>query len=124
MKKSKDYTLLALAIPFLIAVIGEYGCSSESKIKDYTEIISGNDTVIITGNFNVDLSQVKFSKGINDIHKKVFRIYLERDTCTMRDYQLETFNNCTVVYDGQRKVGVIPYNKNSQLDSLINEDNQ
>ncbi len=42
----------------------------------------------------------------------------------LRDYQLDCFNDSTVMYDGDRKVAVFPYNYSQALDSVITLDNQ
>jgi hypothetical protein len=75
MKKKKDYTLTALLIPFLIAVIS-----------------------CLPGCYGTDKT-------------------------TVRDYQIEVTNDSTIIYDGNRKVGSLPY-EGSKLDSIIDKDNQ
>lgn len=41
-----------------------------------------------------------------------------------RDYQIETVNAGTYIYEGNRLVGFIPYTGTTALDSLIDKDNQ
>ncbi len=42
----------------------------------------------------------------------------------LRDYQLDVYNDSTVIWDGDRKVSVLPYQYSSPLDSVITLDNQ
>jgi hypothetical protein len=42
----------------------------------------------------------------------------------LRSYQLETFNDSTVIWDGDRPVATLRYDSTSQLDKVISTDNQ
>lgn len=42
----------------------------------------------------------------------------------LRDYQLEVYNDSTVIWDGDRRVSTLKYNNTQALDSVINQDNQ
>ena len=42
----------------------------------------------------------------------------------MRDYQIEITQDGTFFYDDSRFVGFIPYSGKSEIDSLLNQDNQ
>lgn len=42
----------------------------------------------------------------------------------MRNYQFELYNDSTVIYDGDRRVGMLPFDSTQGLDKLMTEDNQ
>lgn len=85
MKRKKDYTLLALFIPFALVTLFEIGIVCEGDKKP--EI---------------------------------------KPLINARDYQIETFNDSIVIYDGNRKVGVARWNdkdNHSEIEDIILEDN-
>lgn len=41
-----------------------------------------------------------------------------------RDYQLEVYEDSTVIFDGLRKVAVLPYDSTQKLDNVISADNE
>ncbi len=42
----------------------------------------------------------------------------------LREYQIEVYNDSTVIWDGDRKVITLPYDSTQALDKAINLDNQ
>lgn len=42
----------------------------------------------------------------------------------MRDYQIELWNDSTVIFDGERRVGTMPFDSTQAFDKLMIEDNQ
>ena len=41
----------------------------------------------------------------------------------LHEYQMEVYNDSNVIFDGDRRVGVIQYDKFSAIDSIIDFDN-
>lgn len=41
-----------------------------------------------------------------------------------RDYQLEVYEDSTVIFDGLRRVAVLPYDSTQKLDNVIMGDNE
>lgn len=41
----------------------------------------------------------------------------------MRDYQIEVHNDSTVIFDGNKRIGVMQYDKFSVIDSIVDADN-
>ena len=48
----------------------------------------------------------------------------EPNPVQLREYQIEVFNDSTVIWDGDRKVITLPYDSTQSLDKAINQDNQ
>ena len=48
----------------------------------------------------------------------------EPNPVQLREYQIEVFNDSTVIWDGDRKVITLPYDSTQALDKAINNDNQ
>ena len=48
----------------------------------------------------------------------------EPNPIQLREYQIEVFNDSTVIWDGDRKVITLPYDSTQALDKAINQDNQ
>jgi len=65
--------------------------------------------------FNVLISGIFFISCSQSEHKS--------PCVNPRDYQIECFNDSTVLFDGERRVGVAFY-KNSPIDQIINHDNE
>jgi len=42
----------------------------------------------------------------------------------LREYQIEVFNDSTVIWDGERHVITLPYDSTQALDKAINNDNK
>ena len=42
----------------------------------------------------------------------------------LREYQIEVYNDSTVIWDGERHVITLPYDSTQALDKAINLDNQ
>ena len=42
----------------------------------------------------------------------------------LREYQIEVYNDSTVIWDGERHVITLPYDSTQALDKAINQDNQ
>ena len=42
----------------------------------------------------------------------------------LREYQIEVYNDSTVIWDGDRKVATLPYDSTQALDKAINNDNK
>jgi len=82
MKQKKDYTLLALFIPFMFALVA-------------------------SGAFS----------GCNDAETKPVTY------APLRDYQIEVTQDSIYLFDGDRKVGAVPFG-NTPIDSLIMKDNE
>ena len=47
----------------------------------------------------------------------------EPNPIQLREYQIEVFNDSTVIWDGDRKVITLPYDSTQALDKAINNDN-
>ena len=48
----------------------------------------------------------------------------EPNPVQLREYQIEVFNDSTVIWDGERHVITLPYDSTQALDKAINLDNQ
>ena len=48
----------------------------------------------------------------------------EPNPVQLREYQIEVFNDSTVIWDGERHVITLPYDSTQALDKAINNDNQ
>jgi len=48
----------------------------------------------------------------------------EPNPVQLREYQIEVFNDSTVIWDGERHVITLPYDSTQALDKAINQDNQ
>ncbi len=48
----------------------------------------------------------------------------EPNPVQLREYQVEVFNDSTVIWDGERHVITLPYDSTQALDKAINLDNQ
>ncbi len=48
----------------------------------------------------------------------------EPNPIQLREYQIEVFNDSTVIWDGERHVITLPYDSTQALDKAINLDNQ
>jgi hypothetical protein len=48
----------------------------------------------------------------------------EPNPVQLREYQIEVFNDSTVIWDGERHVITLPYDSTQSLDKAINQDNQ
>ena len=48
----------------------------------------------------------------------------EPNPVQLREYQIEVFNDSTVIWDGERHVIALPYDSTQALDKAINQDNQ
>ena len=48
----------------------------------------------------------------------------EPNPVQLREYQIEVFNDRTVIWDGERHVITLPYDSTQALDKAINQDNQ
>ena len=51
---------------------------------------------------------------------KVQEIFTNNPT---RDYQIEVYEDSTIIFDGLRKVAVLPYDSTQKLDNVISADN-
>lgn len=49
---------------------------------------------------------------------------VEKGQTKQTDYQINVYNDSTVIMDGRRVVGIIKYDSTSQFDKIINTDNQ
>jgi len=47
----------------------------------------------------------------------------EPNPVQLREYQIEVFNDSTVIWDGERHVITLPYDSTQALDKAINNDN-
>ena len=47
----------------------------------------------------------------------------EPNPIQLREYQIEVYNDSTVIWDGDRKVVTLPYDSTQALDKAINNDN-
>lgn len=48
----------------------------------------------------------------------------ETGECNSREYQIELYNDSTVIYDGERKVGVLLFDSTQAFDKLMIKDNE
>ena len=48
----------------------------------------------------------------------------EPNPVQLREYQIEVFNDSTVIWDGERHVITLPHDSTQALDKAINQDNQ
>lgn len=48
----------------------------------------------------------------------------EPNPVQLREYQIEVFNDSTVIWDGERHVITLPYDSTQALDKAINNDNK
>ena len=48
----------------------------------------------------------------------------EPNPIQLREYQIEVYNDSTVIWDGERHVITLPYDSTQALDKAINNDNQ
>lgn len=48
----------------------------------------------------------------------------ETGECSSREYQIELYNDSTVIYDGERKVGVLLFDSTQAFDKLMIKDNE
>jgi len=48
----------------------------------------------------------------------------EPNPIQLREYQIEVYNDSTVIWDGDRKVITLPYDSTQALDKAINNDNK
>ncbi len=138
MKKTKDYTLLALAIPLFIALIASgafSGCDIKASNLDrhYASDVSNIQPV----HQCTDKSHVNCDGGCecDGMECKVNECRYEGqecpnyNTCTghgvaARDYQIEVYNDTVWVYDGQRLVDRYISNWKGQIDTVLLNDNQ
>ena len=95
MKKRKDYTLLALAIPFLIAVAAAGGFSCKSKEMPPAQ------------------PECPY-EGLECPNAQLFR----------RDYQIAIDHDSLYLYDLDRKVGAVTWANIALLDGIMLHDNE
>jgi len=98
MKQSKDYTLLALFIPFMFALVasGAFSGCNESEAKPIECQYEGRECPNYTN-----------CKGHS-----------------LRDYQLDLHMDTVRVYDGERLVDTYITNWTNQIDTVILKDNE
>lgn len=130
MKQKKDYTLLAIAIPFFIALVASgafSGCNFKSNAdRHYASDISNiqpahncSDSTHLScdGNCECDGMECRYEG----------RECPNYSTCkghSMRDYQIDLHMDTVRVYDGQRLVGSYISTWKNQMDTIILNDNQ
>lgn len=51
-------------------------------------------------------------------------VYTQQAIDDLRSYQIETYNDSTVIFDGDRHVATIAYDSTSAFDKAITNDNQ
>lgn len=130
MKQKKDYTLLAIAIPFFIALIAS-GAFSGCDVK------SSN----LDRHFAGDVSNIPVHQCTDKTHLNCdgncecdgMECRYEGRECpnynnckghSMRDYQIDLHNDTVWVYDGQRLVERYVTNWEGQIDTILLKDNE
>lgn len=115
-KTTKDYTLLALAIPFFIALVAS-GAFSGCNFKS-----------------NADRHYASDISNIQPAHQCSDNTHLECDgncecdgmECPVngRDYQIDIHMDTVRIFDGQRLVGSYISTWANQMDTILLNDNQ
>jgi len=119
MKQKKDYTITALLIPFLIAVLANLpGCYTSNDVKESN----------LNRHYESDIS------NIQPVHQCSDTAHLNCDgececdgmECSVikTDYQINLHNDTVWIYDGNRFVGSYISNWNNQMDTILLTDNQ
>ncbi len=140
MKQKKDYTLLALAIPFLIALIASgafSGCDIKASNLDrhYASDVSNIQPVhqctdkthlACDGGCECDGMECKEMPNVCRYEGQECPNY---NTCTghgvaARDYQIDLHFDTVRVYDGNRLVDTYISNWKNQIDTILLNDNQ
>lgn len=130
--KSKDYTIVALLIPFTIAVLFNLpSCESKrySPLDTYCNTLIQKS--IDSTRHAVEVERFLDSVGVHlcvDRTHKTCDGLCECDGfgCAplLKDYQLELWNDTVWIYEGKRLVGRYTSNWKNQFDSIILNDNQ
>lgn len=85
-------------------------------------------TVFIIGSLVV--GSLIFDAGMIYSDNKVTQAAIKANTTDMapqsglKDYQLDVYNDSTVIWDGDRRVSTLKFDEKQALDSVIMDDNQ
>lgn len=117
-KTTKDYTLTALLIPFLIAVLANLpGCYSSNDVKESN----------LNRHFASDVSNIPVHQCSDKSHVNCDGgCECDGMECIvpLRDYQIDLHMDTVRIFDGQRLVGSYISNWNNQMDTILLKDNE
>lgn len=148
MKKQTDYTILALAIPLLIAVAasGGFSCKSEKKKENVHSCkweecpyigITANDYQLRAECENgsdcyyFDSLHLEYpGESYDQLENRMLEskcpyegLECPNAKSLVRDYQIEIDQDSIYLYDGERFVGAVKGESTGSLDSLMLKDN-
>lgn len=84
------------------------------------------DTLIVVDAKSLNMA-MKHSDGSDGNISYILHVYCYSKSANLvpsRDYQVELGMDSTWIYDGNRLVGVIPYDSTSNFDNLMTKDNE